>query len=611
MQERKFNYLLSAFGLLNPKEMRYVAISIFVQLSLSFLDLIGIFTIGLVVSRAINGESEGKFQDWYLELIDLFDLTLISQQSQFLILISFALALLVARTLLSILFTKQIIWFFSNFSAELSGRFNKNLLNSKLMDREKYTTQEIVFSSTRGVEIVSLDILANLIVIVSDLFFLTLIVFTLFYVDVATGVSVVFLFLVVGFALFYTLQSYTLKLGTDISKLSLEGNEIILEAFSSPRETHVKNLQDYYVDRIVFSRKKLAKSMAGIHFVPYLSKYVIEITIVLGSAVYGTIQFFFGNSNNIAETFSIFLLAATRSAPSALRVQQGILQMKGSVGKSMTTLDMIYEFEKFSSVADFKFTLKNPVEVFTPSLILKDVTYTYPTRPHPTIKGVTLKIEAGQFVAIVGPSGAGKSTLVDCMLGIIDPTSGEIELSGKKPDEAITLWPGKISYVPQDTFILNDSIRANIYVGSSGLLVNDKEVLEAIESASLSELLTLLPEGLDTVLGERGSKLSGGQKQRVGLARALLSNPGLLIMDEATSALDQTTQEKISQSISGARKSRTVIVIAHRMETIIGADLIVYLEDGVIKATGNLNQVMEQVPDFQKRIQPILNNEKS
>jgi ABC-type bacteriocin/lantibiotic exporter with double-glycine peptidase domain len=127
----------------------------------------------------------------------------------------------------------------------------------------------------------------------------------------------------------------------------------------------------------------------------------------------------------------------------------------------------------------------------------------------------------------------------------------------------------------------------------------------------LSELLTLLPEGLDTVLGERGAKLSGGQKQRVGLARALLSNPGLLIMDEATSALDQTTQERISESISGARKSRTVIVIAHRMETIIGADLIVYLEDGAIKATGNLNQVMEQVPDFQKRILPILNHEKS
>jgi ABC-type multidrug transport system fused ATPase/permease subunit len=216
-----------------------------------------------------------------------------------------------------------------------------------------------------------------------------------------------------------------------------------------------------------------------------------------------------------------------------------------------------------------------------------------------------VKINAGEKIAIVGNSGAGKSTLMDLLIGVLLPSEGVIGISGMTPIEAIKNWQGAIAYVPQSIALVEGSIAENIRLGFPREIISDEQVSRAIESAQLMDFVDSLPEGLETNIGENGSRLSGGQKQRIGIARALITNPKLVFMDEATSALDSETEEKISETIANLGSSITVILIAHRVTTIQHANKILYLESGTIKSFGTLEQVRKEVEAFESTMNKI------
>ena len=218
-----------------------------------------------------------------------------------------------------------------------------------------------------------------------------------------------------------------------------------------------------------------------------------------------------------------------------------------------------------------------------------------------TLNITKLEIATGSINAIVGPSGAGKSTLIDVMLGILEPQSGSVTISGTPPSSAIQKWPGAIAYVPQNAWINEASIAENIALGVPKKEINRARVLEVLDSAMLLELVESLPDNIDTLIGERGVGLSGGQLQRLGIARALYLNPKLIVFDEATSALDGVTENEISKAFSNMRESATVIIIAHRLSTIQGVDKLIYLEDGEVKASGTFDEVRKAVPEFHKQ----------
>jgi ABC-type bacteriocin/lantibiotic exporter with double-glycine peptidase domain len=196
------------------------------------------------------------------------------------------------------------------------------------------------------------------------------------------------------------------------------------------------------------------------------------------------------------------------------------------------------------------------------------------------------------MLAVVGPSGSGKSTLVDLILGILTPTAGIVELSGISPNEAVSIWPGKIGYVPQYVNLLNNSVSRNLQLGFTDGEIDTNLMLEALELAQLSEL------ELELNIGENGSKLSGGQRQRIGIARALLLKPDLLILDEATSALDSETEFAISTALENLRAKVTLIVVAHRLSTVKSASRIAYIEDGWMKDTGTFAEIRARIPAF-------------
>jgi ABC-type multidrug transport system fused ATPase/permease subunit len=209
-----------------------------------------------------------------------------------------------------------------------------------------------------------------------------------------------------------------------------------------------------------------------------------------------------------------------------------------------------------------------------------------------------MKISSGEFIAIVGESGAGKTTLVDILLGIIEPTSGSIEISGSTPLSSIAKWPGAIAYVPQNGVLLNGSIKKNICLGFDEDEVEDGLVWDALRIAQLESFVKNSRFGLQTAVGEKGGLLSGGQKQRLCIARALVTKPKLVVLDEATSALDGATELNVSEAIQSLRGTATVVTVAHRLSTVRNADKVVYMKEGKIMAIETFDDLRVKFPDF-------------
>jgi ABC-type multidrug transport system fused ATPase/permease subunit len=235
---------------------------------------------------------------------------------------------------------------------------------------------------------------------------------------------------------------------------------------------------------------------------------------------------------------------------------------------------------------------------FVPSVNFQDVSLRYHSRAEVALNEINLNVSPGEILAIVGPSGAGKTSLVDVLIGAILPSEGQILISGEAPASAVVKWPGAIAYVPQDIYITEGSIRENVAIGLPRAEQVDSRIFKALQAAQLEEFILNLPDGVDTQVGEHGGALSGGQRQRIGIARALYTNPKLIVFDEATSALDAETEDKISNAMFALRRTHTLIIIAHRLSTVRNADSVIYLDKGKILAKGSFDQVRAMIPEF-------------
>jgi ABC-type multidrug transport system fused ATPase/permease subunit len=229
---------------------------------------------------------------------------------------------------------------------------------------------------------------------------------------------------------------------------------------------------------------------------------------------------------------------------------------------------------------------------------LDEVWFRYPTRDDPAIRGLSFEIVAGESFGIIGKTGSGKSTLLDVILGVLEPDNGQVSIDGVPLAERRDQWQRSIGYVPQDVYLVDDTLRANVALGWYSDDVDEERVLEAIRLAELDDVVANLPDGLDTRVGERGVRLSGGQRQRVGLARALYTRPSVLVLDEATSNLDQVTERQIVETLTELRGGLTMIVVTHRIASVRNCDRILYLDAGSIRGLGSFESVCGSGADF-------------
>lgn len=587
-----------ALKVLSKGQRRRITAVVAIQSSLSILDLAGVAAIGLVGALAVTGVQSKTPGNRVGQVLEVLNLQNTSLQKQVAILGLLAATLFILRTILSVFLSRKILFFLSRCGATISGDLTEKLLSQPLSKIQNNSSQELLYSLTTGVNAVTVGLIGNATNIFSDLILLAVICLGLFVVDPILAIATIFFLALVALVLYLSMTKRAYKLGALNSELSIFGNEMILEVLNSYREALIKNRRMYYANQIRNSRLDLANVTAEFSFMPNISKYVIEASLIFGAVLISATQFLLQDASHAVATLGVFMAAGSRLAPAVLRLQSSAIQVRVSGGSAKPALDLIDSLEGINlhvqPINKFKW---NHID-FSPEVKISDLSFAYQKNLPKALDNISLFIAPGELVAITGASGAGKTTLVDCIIGAFKTNPGSVLISGLDPLDAINRWPGAIGYVPQEVVILNATVRENVVFGYSEYEVPENLVEEALKKAHLFDHVSGLNEGINSYVGDRGTKLSGGQRQRLGIARALVSKPKLLILDEATSSLDGKSEADISDSINEFRGEVTTLIIAHRLSTIRNADKVIYMNKGKIEFVGTFEEVRKNVQEF-------------
>ncbi len=596
---KQMSQVLSIYDKRDKEKLFAVALS---QVFLAILDLLGVALLGVIGALSVYGiqsKSPGNRVNQLLELINLDQLNF---QRQVAVLGAIAAFVLIFKTIVSIYLVRRTLLFVSNRGALISANLIRNLFSKPLADINKYSNQEIIYSATSGIENLTTRVIGSALIIFSDMVLLLILFIGLLFVNISISLSIFLIFSAVGFSLNKYMRSNSYKLGTAEAKIGVKSNEKILEALNSYREITVKNRRFYYVQNISQLRMNLASVVARRNFMPNLSKYVFETALIVGSFLISGIQFALYSSSQAIASLAVFLAASTRIAPAVLRIQQGMIALRQGLGTVEKTMSIIHDAKNGThqelSISKKLFDYSD----FQPNIEITSLNYQYNDTRGFKINNLSLRIDSGSQVAITGSSGAGKTTLIDLILGVHSNNSDAIKISGLTPISAFAKWPGAVAYVPQNISIMNTSVRENISQGYDFDLMDEERIWNALKIAHLDEFVKSLPNGLETQVGEFGNQLSGGQRQRLGIARALFTSPKLLILDEATSALDGETEALISQTIRELKGKCTVVLIAHRISSVINADKVIFMENGRISAEGSFDEVRRISPTFENQV---------
>lgn len=360
-----------------------------------------------------------------------------------------------------------------------------------------------------------------------------------------------------------------------------------IEAIYGLKDVKVLNREDFFIRNYYetgYDGANIARDYAVLNNLPRL---MIEAVFIVAMLVYVAI-YISGNGDVEAmlTTMTTFAVAAVRVLPSVNRVNTYLTE----IAYTEPSLNYVYENLQDGMKLDTPMRAVSKKEISEPLKLkdrieLKDIVYHYPGSEQLIFNHANMTVLRGQSVGIMGASGAGKSTVVDILLGLLRAQEGTITCDGTDIFKNYESWLAQIGYIPQTIYLVDESIRDNIAFGIDADRVDENRIWEVLKEAQLDEFIKSLPEGLDTTIGERGVRLSGGQRQRIGIARALYNNPDILVFDEATSALDNETEAAVMEAVDAFRGRKTMVIIAHRLNTIEKCDVIYKVEDGQLKET--------------------------
>ncbi|RLV47629.1 ABC transporter ATP-binding protein [Nocardioides mangrovicus] len=366
-----------------------------------------------------------------------------------------------------------------------------------------------------------------------------------------------------------------------------------LQAMGAVKEVKLRHAEALFVERYNDARRDSARARAMSMLLSEVPKYLFEVIFVLGIALMAFVATSTGGTAHGLSVLGLFVAAGSRILPSTVRLISSVGGVRYAREPMMHLIAEWQEQEAARQLAEQQVRTR---DVPRGDIDVEGLTFAYADSPDDLVlRGVDAHIAQGSSVALVGSSGAGKSTLVDVLLGLHRPAGGQVRAGGVDVFDNLPQWQARLAVVPQDVYLLDDSLRQNI-------CFDEEEDLDRLERvlarAQLTDLIASLPEGLDTTVGERGVRLSGGQRQRIGIARALYRDPEVLVLDEATSALDNETERRLTETIESLRGTMTMVIVAHRLSTVRHCDALLFMNAGRVVSRGSFEEVAAQNAEF-------------
>ena len=364
--------------------------------------------------------------------------------------------------------------------------------------------------------------------------------------------------------------------------------QTIQQGLGAVKDVQVLGREEWFVNEHRERQTLDANLLRRINTVQAVPRLWLEVMAMAGLAGLVAIMLATGKDiDKIIPTVGLFAVTSFKVLPSINKLvssKQTLKVSRSTIETIHHDLDLLIAVKPSHENVNFQFE----------NVVVDQLDFKYEQSENLVLSNVDLRIQSGEAVGFVGQSGSGKSTLIDIMLGLLEPLSGSVLINGQTIENVKQSWQKQIGYIPQTIFLMDDSLRRNIAIGIADSEIDEVAIVEALKSAQLEEFVASLPEGLDTVVGERGVRLSGGQRQRIGIARALYHRPSVLVLDEATSSLDIETEKGVMQAVQALQGDKTVIIVAHRLSTVEYCDRLYRLDAGRIVDEGTFDEVMNR-----------------
>ena len=565
---------------------------------LSLLDLAGILAIGFIIASTAIFLTSGSDPDRVL-IVAGFAIPAVNAQT-LPVVSGLVLVLFLLKALLSLLLTRKSALFVAEVEARASRRIAELILGFDLSTAREKSREEVLFAVQVGAPSAFSVLLNQIGTIVAEGALFIVVATGFFFVDPVITIAAIIYFGAIAYAIQFFVGTLMNRAGEKLKTGTILANSAITDLVNVFRELSVLGARKSYIDRIYSQRLKASRNGANQYFLSGMPRYVIESALLVGLGLFVVGQALAGDLVSSAATIGVFLSGGFRLTAAMLPLQSALLTIKGVIPQAMTAHEILAgqgrtgrskeEIDKLSE--DPKQQRESSPELPV-AVKLEGVTFTFPGQASATLKGVNLEISAGSQVALIGPSGAGKSTIADVMCGLLDPSSGQVVLL-EKGSQSTNLGRPSLSYVPQKPGLVSGTIANNVALGVPQGLIDEERVVDCLSRAHLYEVIAGLPDGIHSQLGKLQDGLSGGQAQRLGLARALYTLPGLLVMDEATSALDAESEAEIAKALDELRGSVTVVLIAHRLNTIQHADQVFLIEQGKVTDNGKFTELLDR-----------------
>jgi len=564
---RKMRYIFD-------REQKLQTLGVFILIVIGTgLELIGISVIRpLITGLMYQYKIEREW--WYQAIVRIFH---ISDFRYFIVLMMGGIVLiyLAKNAFLLYMYKRQYEYLYSNMR-KLSTKMMKSYLSRPYSYFTQNSTSELLRNITQDTGDF-FGVIRALVQLANEGFVVTALVIYLFIQDKSITIAVGLLLMVLVLLITKVYKVRLLQAGERNRYYEAEVNKWVQQAFGGIKEVKVMNKEDFFYNSYDQAYQGRVRSEYTYHTMVAIPKPMIEavtIAALLGAAglkiLHGTHVDYF------IPTFSTFIVAAYRMLPSFNRITEylgAISYQKPAVSAIYHDLKEIDEYQRANQdhQADDKsvtpLSLRREIDI-------RHLSFRYPDGEQDVLTDISFPIKKNTSVAFIGPSGAGKTTLADLILGVLTPTGGGVFADDVNILDELNRWHRTIGYIPQNIYLMDDTIAANIAFGVAAKDIDEERLWNAIRRAQLFSTVDALPEKEKTQIGERGVKLSGGQRQRIGIARALYNEPEILVLDEATSALDNETEAAVMQSIDALHGEMTLIIIAHRLSTIRNCDVI-------------------------------------